>query len=210
MSAYTKKDMSLLQEAYNVRLLREQAPHMTLSQLEERLQLMTESELQYINTVMDRILNEFWGQAALAGAGNVGSALGGGLKRLGGAAKSAVGGVAQKAANVGKGVVDAGKAGLQQTASNVGNIYQKGQIQHRQSQALTKGLAAIEQLRGYIQQAEQDGVLQGDQNFEDMSITELIDYLQGASEVAASNAKSAANRGFTHGVGGAMKKAFRG
>ena len=180
MSAYNNKDMSLLQEAYNVRLLREQAPHMTLSQLEERLQLMSESELNYINTVMDRILNEFWGQAALAGAGNVGSAIGGGLKRLGGAAKSAVGSAlgntAQKATNIGKGALAAGKAGVQQAASNVGNIYKKGQIQQRQSQALAKGLKAIEQLRGYIQQAEQDGVLQGGQQLEDMSISELIEY----------------------------------
>lgn len=212
MSAYNKNDMNLLEEAYNVRLLREQAPNMTLNQLEQRVHLMTESELTYINTVMDRILNEFWGQAALAGAGNVGSALGGGLKRLGGAAKNAVSGAvgnaAQKATNVGKSALAAGKAGVQQAASNVGNIYQKGQIQHRQSQALTKGLQSIEQLRGFIQQAEQDGTLQGGQNFDDMSISELIEYLQGSSDVAANNAAAASNRGITAGVGQAAKQAF--
>lgn len=213
MSAYNKKDMSLLEEAYNVRLLREQAPHMTLSQLEQRVHLMSESELNYINTVMERVLNEFWGQGALSGLKNVGSAVSGGLKSAGksyiNAAKDVGSQLSQKAANVGKGALAAGKAGVQQAASNVGNIYQKGQIQHRQSQALTKGLQSIEQLRGFIQQAEQDGVLQGGQNFEDMSISELIEYLQGASEVAANNATSAANKGITAGVGGAAKQAYQ-
>ena len=210
MSVYTKSDMSLLEEAYNVRLLREQAPNLTIPQLEKRIHLMSESELTYINTVMDRILNEFWGQGAMAGLKNVGSAVGGGLKSAGNAAKSAVGNAAQSAANVGRGAVAAGKAGVQQVASNVGDIYQKGQIQHRQSQALTKGLNEIEQLRGFIQQAEQDGVLQGGQNFEDMSISELIEYLQGSSDVSASNAAASAQRGVTAGIGGAAKKAFQG
>ena len=206
--------MNLLKEAYNVRLLREQAPNMTLSQLEQRVHLMTESELNYINTVMDRILNEFWGQQALSGLRNVGSAAGGGLKSagqaVGGAVKNAVGGVAQQAANVGRGALAAGKAGAQQVASNVGNIYQKGQIQSRQNTALTKGLKSIEQLRGFIQQAEQDGVLQGGQNFEDMSIAELIEYLQGGQEVATANAQNAAQQGFTKGTGGAMRQAYQG
>jgi len=210
MSAYKKSDMSLLEEAYNVRLLREHAPNLTLPQLEKRVHLMSESELAYINTVMDRILNEFWGQSTMAGLKNVGSAVGGGLKSAGNAAKSAVGGAAQSVGNVGRGALAAGKAGVQQAASNVGDIYQKGQIQHRQSQALTKGLNAIEQLRGFIQQAEQDGVLQGGQNFEDMSITELIEYLQGSSDVSASNAAKSAQRGITGGMGGAAKKAFQG
>jgi hypothetical protein len=210
MSAYNKNDMKLLEEAYNLRILKEQAPHMTLSQLEQRICLMSESELVYVNTVMDRILNEFWGQQALAGAKNVGSAAMGGIKSVGQAAKNAVGGAAQQAANVGRGALAAGKAGVQQAASNVGNIYQKGAIQQRQSAALDKGLKAIEQLRGFIQQAEQDGVLQGGQNFEDMSISELIEYLQGSQEVSASNAQTAAQNGFTKGIGGAMKQAYQG
>ncbi|MEN6290792.1 MAG: hypothetical protein ABFD07_02090 [Methanobacterium sp.] len=210
MSAYNKNDMKLLEEAYNVRLLREQAPHMTLSQLEQRVHLMSESELNYINTVMDRILNEFWGQQALAGLKNVGSAAMGGLKSVGGAVKDAVVGGAKQVANAGAGALAAGKAGAQQVASNVGNIYQKGQIQQRQSQALQKGLKAIEQLRGFIQQAENDGVLSGGQNFEDMSISELIQYLQGSQEVSASNAANAAKQGFTKGAGAAMKQAYQG
>lgn len=213
MSAYKKSDMSLLEEAYNVTLLREQAPNMTLLQLENRIRVMSESELTYINTVMDRILNEFWGQGAMAGLKNVKSAVGSGLKSAGNAAKNAVSGTvnnaARSVANVGRGAVAAGKAGIQQAASNVGDIYQKGQIQQRQSQALTKGLNAIEQLKGFIQQAEQDGVLQGGQNFEDMSISELIEYLQGASEVSANNAAASAQRGITANMGGAAKQAYK-
>jgi hypothetical protein len=214
MSVFSKQDMKLLEEAYNVRLLKEQAPHMTLNQLEQRVHLMSESELTYINTVMDRILNEFWGQQALAGLKNVGSSAAGGLKSAGkaagGAVKSAVGRVAQQAANVGKGALAAGKAGAQQVASNVNNIYQKGQVQQRQSTALDKGLKSIEQLRGFIQQAEEDGALQGGQNFEDMSVTELIEYLQGAQRVASSNASNAAQQGFAKGAGSAMKQAYQG
>jgi hypothetical protein len=214
MSAYNKKDMSLLEEAYNVKLLREQAPNMTLDQLEKRVNLMSESELIYINTVMERILNEFWGKDALHGLKNVGSAVSGGVKSVGNAAKSAIGGAvnsaAQQAANVGRGALAAGKAGAQQVANNVGDIYNKGKIQSRQSEALSKGLQSIEQLKGFIKQAEQDGVLQGDQNFEDMSISELIQYLQGASEASTNNAAASAKRGFTAGVGGAAKDAYRG
>jgi hypothetical protein len=214
MSAYKRSDMKLLEEAYNIRLLKEQAPNMTLNQLEQRVQVMSESELVYINTVMDRILNEFWGQGALSGLKNVGTAAAGGIKSAGKSVGQAVGGAvgnaAQKVANVGRGVGAAGKAGAQQVASNVGNIYQKGQIQQRQTSALDKGLKAIEQLRGFIQQAEQDGVLQGGQNFEDMSITELIEYLQGSQQVSTSNAQSAAQQGFTKGAGSAMKQAYSG
>jgi len=184
MSAYKRSDMKLLEEAYNVRLLKEQAPNMTLVQLEQRVHLMSESELVYINTVMDRILNEFWGQGALSGLKNVGSAAAGGIKSAGKSVGQAVGGAvgnaAQKVANVGRGVGAAGKAGAQQVASNVGNIYQKGKIQQRQSSALDKGLKAIEQLRGFIQQ------------------------------VSAANAQSAAHQGFGKGAASAMKQAYRG
>jgi hypothetical protein len=41
-----------------------------------------------------------------------------------------------------------------------------------------------------------------------MSISELIEYLQGASDVAASNAQTASNKGITAGVGKAMKQGF--
>lgn len=214
MSAYKRSDMKLLEEAYNIRLLKEQAPNMTLDQLKQRVQLMSESELVYINTVMDRILNEFWGQGALSGLKNVGSAAAGGIKSAGKSVGQAVGGAvgnaAQRVGNIGRGVGAAGKAGAKQIASNVGDIYQKGQVQQRQSSALDKGLKAIEQLRGFIQQAEQDGVLQGGQNFEDMSITELIEYLQGSQQVSAANAQSVAQQGFGKGAGSAMKKAYSG
>jgi hypothetical protein len=214
MSAYTKHDMNLLEEAYNVRLLREQAPHMTLSQLETRVHLMSESELNYVNTVMDRIINEFWGQQALGGLKNVGKAAMGGLKSAGqaagGAVKGAVGNAAQQAASVGKGALAAGKAGAQQVAANAGNMYQKGAIESRQSTALDKGLKVIEQLRGFIKQAEQDKVLQGGQQFEDMSISELIEYLQGAKEVSTNNARRASSQGFTKGAGSAMRRAYQG
>lgn len=210
MSTYNRLDMKLLEEAYTLRLLKEQAPNMTLTQLEQRVGLMSESELIYVNTVMDRIINEFWGQQALAGAKNVGSAAMSGLKSAGGAAKNAIGGAAQQVASAGKGALAAGKAGVQQAASNVGNIYNKGAIKQRQSAALVGGLKAIEQLRGFIQQAEQDGVLQGGQNFEDMSISELIEYLEGSQSASATNATNAAQQGFTKGVGGAMSQAYRG
>ena len=74
MSKYNSKDNQLLTEAYTLQLLREQAPHMTLNDVQNRLTLMTESELEYINTVQERIINEFWG----------------GMKNVFGAGKNAV------------------------------------------------------------------------------------------------------------------------
>ena len=210
MSTYTRKDMALLQEAYELQLLRENIVHMSLNDIEKQLPTLTEAQINFVNDGVENIINEFWG-----GLKNIGKAVGGGVKNVAGglaqSAKNVAGAALDKTKEVGQNAINAGKAGAQQFGANASNIYQKGQIQQRQSQAVKKGLQMIEQLKELITQAENDGVLsKGGPPFEDMSISELIEYLQGSSDIAAANANKAAQGGFTQGVGSAMKQAWQG
>lgn len=128
MSKYTNKDMVLLQEAYALTLLKEQAPSMTLNQIKSRLSLMSESELKYLITVQERILNEFWGGVKnLMGAGkNAANAVGNAAKSAVGAGVNAAKNVA---GNVGNAVSSAAKgvgAAAGQMAGNVKDIYNAG------------------------------------------------------------------------------------
>ena len=119
MSSFNHKDNVLLQEAYDLQLLKEQAPHLTVKQIQSGFGSMTESQLIYIDTVNQRILNEFFGGlknlgkaaknaggAALQGAKNVGGAALQGAKNVGGSAVNAASAGAQGALAAGKQVVD--------------------------------------------------------------------------------------------------------
>ena len=218
MSAYNRSDMKLLEEAYNLRLLKEQAPNMTIGDVSNRLHLMNESELVYIKTVSDRILNEFWGQKALAG-----------LKNVGGAAANAVGaagkGVANAASAAGKGVKNAAGSALQgaknvgaginaaagQVAQNVGDMYSSGKQATQQTQVLADAQQSIEQLSEYLRQAEESGLLgvaRGQTM--NMSLNNIIKKLQTASQNAGNNSQAAQQNGFTGGAGAAFKQGMQG
>lgn len=200
MPKYSSKDNQLLVEAYSVQLLREQAPHMTLNDIQKRLSLMNESELNYINTVQERILNEFWG-----GLKNV---LGTGkdaAKAGFDAAKGAVQSGVNAAKQVGSGLASAGS----QVASNVSNIYNKGNIQADANSAMKKAQTSAQQLIDLLNQAVQQGTLKlGGNQPSDLTLGEIIDYLSGSKEAATQNAQSARAKGFTGGVGQAFKQGY--
>lgn len=212
MSAYNRTDMKLLEEAYNLRLLKENAPHMTINQIKDRLSLMNESELEYINVVNERILNEFWGglKNVAQGAKNVGSAALQGAKNVGGAAlqagKSAAGNVANAASAAGQGAMAAGK----QVVDNAKDMYQTGNAVSQSDAAIGKAQTSMQQLIDLVTQAQQGGLIKAQGAVTDMTLAQIIDELTTAQQSAQTFQKNSLNRGFTGGAGQAAQKAYQG
>lgn len=200
MSAYNKTDMRLLEEAYTLRLLKEQAPDMSLGDIQNRLAMMNESELIYITTVTDRILNEFWGKNVGAGLKNIGGAAANTLK---GAAKSIGQGVKNVAGGVG--------AAAGQVAQNVGSMYSAGKQASKQSQVLADAQQSINQLEEYLKQAEAAQLLPIRRGqVRNMTLNKIIQALQDAQSASTQNAQSAQQVGFTGGAGKAFKQRVAG
>ena len=211
MSNYNRSDMKLLSEAYDLRLLKENAPHMTIAQVQSRLQYMTVSEANYIDTVNERILNEFWG----------------GLKALGGAAKNAGQAVAQKAGQVGQAAAQkVGQAGAavgnaakaagagaaaagKQIASNASDIYNTGNDAAKSADAIKKAQASTQQLIDLVTQAQQMGLVQSQGSVADMTLADIIDELTTAQQSAGTFKQNALDKGFTGGAA-AAKQGFQG
>jgi hypothetical protein len=185
MSAYNKKDMSLLQEAYAVQLLREQITYITLGDLKDRLPMMTESELKFINNGLEHIL-EFWG----------------GLKSLAGSAakgiSNTVTGAANTAKSLGRGALAAGK----QVVSNVGDIYKSGEKTSAIGNASTKAQELIDELMQLVSKYEPETT---QDQLMGLTLQQIIDTL------AQSTAETKANTPtFTQGTGKAAAQAYRG
>lgn len=203
---YNQKDMGLLSEAYAVTLLREQAPHMTLADIQNRLSVMTESELKYITTVNERILNELFG-----GLKNVAGAVGRGLSSAAQTAKTAAQGagrtIADTAANVGRGVAGAAS----QVGQNVKDMYQTGNLQAQQSQSLTSAQKSVEDLVKALEQADAAGLLGRKRGeWQNLSLNQIIKRLQGAADMSSQQAQAAQSKGITGGMGQAFKQGYQG
>lgn len=205
---YNQKDMSLLSEAYAVTLLREQAPHMTIKDVLNKLPYMTESELKYINTVSDRILEEAFN---FGGLKNVAGAVGRGLSSAAQTAKTAAQGagraIADTAANVGRGVAGAAS----QVGQNVKDMYQTGNLQAQQSQSLTSAQKSVEDLVKALEQADAAGLLGRKRGeWQNLSLNQIIKRLQGAADMSSQQAQDAQAKGFTGGMGQAFKQGYQG
>jgi hypothetical protein len=211
MSAYNRKDMKILEEAYNLRLLKEQAPYMTISQIQNGLDVMNESELVYINTVNERILNEFWGglKNVAQGAKNIGSAAVQGVKNVGGAALQGAKNVAGNAANAvgaaGQGALAAGK----QIAANTADMYQSGNVASQSDAAIKKAQQSTQQLIDLVTQAQQNGLIKAQGAVTDMTLSDIIDELTTALQSAQTFKQDSVNKGFTGGVGNAAQQAYQ-
>ena len=212
MSAYNRTDMKLLEEAYNLRLLKEQAPNMTINDVKNRLHLMTESELEYINTVNERILNEFWGglKNMAQGAKNVGRAALHGAKNVGGAAvqgaKNVAGNAANAASAAGQGALAAGK----QIASNAAGMYNQGNIASQSDAAIGKAQESMQQLIDLVTQAQQNGLIKAQGSVTDMTLAQIIDELTTAQQSAQTFKQDSLKQGFTGGAGAAAQQAYQG
>jgi phage-related protein len=228
MSSYNQKDMKLLQEAYQVRLLKEHAPNMTLTDIKSNLDLMSESELIYITTVTERILNEFWGKNALSGIKNVagagmdaakgaassayrgasaaGQRVKGAASNLGQRAKGAATDLAQGAKNVASGV----GAAAGQVAQNVGDMYSTGKQSSNQAEVLTKARESIDQLAEYLRQAEESRLIPiARGQTMNMSLNNIIKKLETAQQTAGAQSQSARAGGFTQGAGQAFRQGMQ-
>lgn len=201
MSAYNRTDMKLLEEAYNLRLLKENAPHMTINQIKDRMSLMNESELEYINAVNERILNEFWGglKNVAQGVKNVGTAAVQGAKNVAGNAVNA----AQAA---GQGALAAGK----QVASNAAEMYNSGNVASQSNEAIGKAQTSMQQLIDLVTQAQRNGLIKAQGAVTDMTLADIIAELETAQQSAQTFKQDATTRGFTGGAGKAAQKAFQG
>lgn len=183
MSAYNKKDMALLQEAYSVRLLKEQISYISLGDLQQRLPLMCESELKFVTEGLENIL-EFWG----------------GLKNLG---KGVMNAGKQVASNVGNAIGSAGKgiaAAGKQVASNVGDIYKSGEKTSALNSASAKAQELVDELVELITKYEP-----GETKEMIMSSTlqEILEILAQATQQTQQNTPK-----FTQGVGNAASQAY--
>jgi hypothetical protein len=212
MSAYNRSDMKLLEEAYNLRLLKEQAPHMTINDVKNRLHLMNESELEYINTVNERILNEFWGGLKSVGQGikNAGGAALQAGKNAGNAAlqagKAAAGNVANAASAAGQGALAAGK----QVVDNAKDMYSAGNVASQSDEAITKAQTSMQQLIDLVTQAQANGLIKAQGDVTDMTLADIIDELTTAQQSAQTFKQGAQTKGFTGGAGQAAKAAYQG
>lgn len=212
MSSFNHKDNVLLQEAYDLQLLKEQAPHLTVKQLQSGFGTMTESQLSYIDTVNQRILNEFFGGlknlgkaaknvggAALQGAKNAGGAALQGAKNAGGAAVNAASAGAQGAFAAGKQVVD-----------NTKDIVNSGNVAAESEKAIGQAQASMQQLIDLVTKAQQNGLIKAQGAVTDMTLANIIDELTTAQQSATTFNQNALDTGFTGGAGKAAAGAYKG
>ena len=211
MSAYNSKDIQLLSEAYSVQLLKESITTMTLKQVHANIELMSESEAQYICDVSERLLEAFGGFKALGGALKQG--VGGALKSAGqavgqrvGQASQAVGqGVGQAvqgAKNLGAGV----GAAAGQVGQNVKDIYQTQEVKGQSETAVKKAANLTQQLIDLVTQAQRNGLVKAQGSITDMTLADLVDTLETAKQSAETFRQGARNTGLTGGMSQAFTK----
>ena len=206
--AYSHKDTVLLSEAYTLQLLKESIPAMSLKQVNANVDLMTESEAQYICDISEKILNEFWGGVKnLLGAGaNAAKQVGNAAVQGGKAVGQAVGNAAvrggQAVGDAASGAVNAAK----QMGSNVKDIYNTGVVDQQSQKSVEKARQLTQQLMDLVVNAQKQGLIKAQESVSDMSLADLVDLLDTAKQSAGTFKQSAQDKGFTGGVGTAFQQ----
>jgi predicted RNase H-like HicB family nuclease len=202
--AHSSTDTQLLVEAYQLTLLKESFPMMTPSQALNNLELMSESEHEYVCQVSERIINEFFG-----GLKNIGKGISNAVKSGGQAINNAVSGQVQKAGNfaqnVGNGVKEVGK----NFVDNTKDMYQTGKVDQETGKSIERARTATQQLIDLITKAQQDGLIKAQKPISDMTLSEIIDRLEIAKQSSSKFANLSTDRGFTGGSGKAFSKGFK-
>jgi hypothetical protein len=217
MASYSQRDQQMLTEAYTLQLLKESIPDMTLSQVHANLNLMSESELEYVNTVMGRLNEGFFGnvKAGLKGvAKGVGQTAGNVASNVAQTASNVGSNVAQTARNVGSNVAGVargvGQAGAQ-VAQNASDMYTTGRDASKQTDILAQATKSIEELSSYLRQAEESGLIgvaRGQTM--NMSLNNIITKLEKAQQQAGSNAQASQSGGLGAGIGQAYQQGRQG
>lgn len=202
--AYKLSDQRLLEESVQLTLLKESAPNMTLSQVRANIELMTESEAEYINTVAERILQEFFG-----GAGNVfkgakqlaSGAMAGAKQKIGSAVSGAKDSIVQGAKDVGAGIGAASK----QFGQNVKDLYQAGEQESQYGQWKDKAKESVDELVNMLQDAQSKGLIDYKGDVTRINLKTIVDKLLSAYGSAKSASEQQRNQGLMKGVGSAYK-----
>jgi hypothetical protein len=207
MPAYNSKDQLMLQEAYTGILFEHVLPTLTLEDVQNRLQYMTESELEHTEEVIEEL---FGGLKALGGA------VGGSLKRAGSAAwdkaKGAYDKVDKFGNNVGKAVDGAVSRGAGQLGRNVSNIYRTGEDESNAKKRLTRADNAIGDLiqaLEELQDANPDIAANLGDNFMKLPLSQIRNALKRGHKSKAGTAGKMRKRGFTGGVGDSIKQGWQ-
>ena len=209
MANYSQRDQVMLTEAYTLQLLKESIPGMSLRQVHSNLELMSESELEYVSTVSERLLEGFFGNLG-SGLKNVGKGIAQGASNVAGQAKQAVGNKVGQAVQGAKQVGAGLAAGAKQIGSNVSDMYQTGVVDKQSSDAIEKARGLTQQLIDLVTQAQQNGLVQSQGSITDMSLGDLVDTLETAKQSAGTFAQDSLKKGFTGGAGQAFKQGMRG
>ncbi len=208
MASYSQRDQVMLTEAYTLQLLKESIPGMTLNQVKSNLELMSESELDYVSTVSERLLESFFGNVA-SGLKNVGKGLAQGASNVAGKASQ---GVANKVGQAVQGAKQFGSglaSGAKQFTSNVSDIYQTGSQSKKSEDAIEKARSLTQQLTDLVIQAQESGLIKAQGSVSDMTLSDLVDTLETAKQSAGTFAKDSLKKGFTGGVKQAFNKGIR-
>jgi hypothetical protein len=208
MASYSQRDQQMLTEAYTVQLLKESIPDMSLKQVYSNLELMTESELQYVSTVSERLLEGFFGNLK-AGIGNVGKGLAKGSSNVAGQASQAIGNRVGKAVQGAKQVGSGLAAGAKQIGSNVSDMYQTGVVDKQSAEAIEKARGLTQQLINLVTQAQQNGLVKSQGAITDMTLSDLVDTLETAKKSSGTFAQGALNKGVTGGAGQAFRQGMQ-
>ena len=207
--AYSNRDNQLLKEAVQLTLLKESFHKMTPRQTIANLDLMCESELEYVTTVADRIVEGFFGNIK-SGLGNIGKGIAQGAGNAFQGAKQAVGDKVGQAVQGAKQVGSGLAAGAKQIGSNASEMYKTGVADKQSQDAIEKARSATQNLIDLITQAQQSGILgKVNGNISDMTLSEIIDTLSAVKDSTGDFAKAAVNKGFTGGVGQAFRQGFQ-
>lgn len=205
MASYSQRDQQMLTEAYTTQLLKESIPDMSLNQVYSNLDLMSESELVYVSTVSERLLEGFFSNIG-SGLKNVGKGIAQGASRVAGEAGQAVGGkvgqAVQGAKQFGSGVA----AGAKQIGANVSDMYQTGVVDKQAGDAIEKARGLTQQLIDLVTQAQQNGLIKAQKSITDMTLSELVDNLEIAKQSSETFSKGSLKNGPTGGVGKAFQR----
>jgi hypothetical protein len=202
MASYSQRDQQMLTEAYTTQLLKESIPDMSLNQVHSNLDLMSESELLYVATVSERLLEGFFGDIG-SGLKNVGKGLVRDASKIAG---QAVGGKVNQAVQGAKRFGSGVAAGAKQIGANVSDMYQTGVVDKQAGDAIEKARGLTQQLIDLVTQAQRNGLIKAQKSITDMSLSELVDHLEIAKQSAETFSNGSLKNGPTRGVGQAFQR----
>jgi len=211
MSSFNSKDQQMLQEAYSGILFENVLPTLTLEDVQNRLQYMTESELEHTEEVIEELFGGLKSLGKSLGRG-IGSAASGVKSAVGGAAKSAYDSTKDFGARVGKGVGGAVVDGAKQFGKNVSDIYTSGEQESSARKRLETADSAIAQLiqaLEELQDANPDIAANLGGNFMKLPLQSIRSAIKRGHKSKAGTAGKMQKKGFTGGIGKSMGKGWQ-